>query len=157
LKLTGGPQERERESKMNGTPSPDAPSPEHTVLAFIRAMHSWEEFAWQASREARRRAPEDDPTQAISEALDKVFAQFCTPKDRPFGRAGSFQDPPECDPSRERVVRTKVVNRRAEVETERNAVLGGGPWLYVLHLHDGRWLIDNVKWNDGTTWKRGIL
>jgi hypothetical protein len=132
-------------------------TPDGVVRAFIQAMHDWEVSAWQASR-ARQNDPSAAPSEAqVKAGLDAVFAEFCTPKDRPFGRAGSYQHPPEYDPERERVVGCTVRERKAEVETEREAVPGGGPWRYTLHLHNGQWLIDGVKWKDATTWKRGVL
>ena len=132
----------------------DYGDPQSVVRAFIESMNSWEKFAHQLSREAEQceNWPEILRTQEL------VFSRFCTAKDRPSGRSGSFQNPPEYDPRSEIVVSSNIERKdRAHVETDRVASLGGGRYRYTLHLHDGRWLIDNVKFDENGRWRPSIL
>jgi hypothetical protein len=130
---------------------------EAVVAAFIRAMNEWEWDAWRAGREARDTSTPDSYWPAVTASLQRVFAEYCTPRERPHGREASFQSPPEYDPEREHVVATRIEGRKALVDTDRQAALGGGRLRYTLHIRGDRWLIDNVKRRLGDAWERGIL
>lgn len=149
------------------TPSPSQPSapqaragatPESIVMAFIRAMNEWEQQAWDASRKARLTPDPESYWPEVTARLDRVFAEFCTPRKRPQGREESFQKPPEYDPNTERILGCETKGDKAHVDTERQApLLDGGLRRYVLHLRSGKWLIDNVKDKDGERWTPAIL
>jgi hypothetical protein len=131
---------------------------ESVVTAFIRAMHEWELDAWRTERGARQgRDPE--PWTEIRAGQERVFAAYCTTRDRPYGRQASFQHPPEYDPAGEDVSGVEVRGRTAQVETERRAPLGGGRRRYQLQARADRWLIDSVKGlADGSgRWENRIL
>ena len=118
--------------------------PKAVVATFIRAMNAWELFASGLSKE-------DGITSraTVKEEVDAVFACFCTQKDRPYGRLGSFQSPPEYDPDHEEIIGFTIESsKKAFVDTRREAVLGGGEYRYALHLSDGKWLIDNLKFKE---------
>jgi len=91
--------------------------------------------------------------------MDAVFACFCTPKERKFGRLGSFAKPPEYDPAKEHVLETEVAEnqKRAFVITHRDAVLFGGRHRYALVRREGKWLIDTLKRERGAEWQNAIL
>jgi NTF2 fold immunity protein of polymorphic toxin system component len=127
-------------------------SPEAVVEAFIQAMNDWERRAWRVSRAARDSADPSSCWPEIRATMDAVFATYCTPHERPHGRQGSFQKPPQYDPRSERVVRAAIDQDRAYVETDRVSPLGGGAHRYTLHRRAHRWLIDNVKRQDGERW-----
>ena len=131
----------------------DFASPESVVTAFIASMNAWEINANRISRSGDGdHWPEIHRTQAL------VFDRFCTPTTRPRGRAGSFRNPPEYDPERERVLGSRLHGaKHAFVETDREEVLEGGRYRYVLHLLDGRWLIDNVKVERDGKWRAAVL
>lgn len=132
-------------------------APESVVVAFIRAMNEWELRAWDASRKARETPDPESFWPEITASLDHVFAEFCTPRKRPQGRASSFQNPPEYDPKTERILGSETSGAKAHVDTERQAPLDGGLRRYVLHLRSGKWLIDSVKDQDGERWQPAIL
>lgn len=132
-------------------------SPESVVTAFIRAMNEWELSAWDARRQARDTSNPESYWPEVTAGLERVFAQFCTPRERPYGRQASFQRPPEYDPKTERIVGIEIVGDKTHVETEREALLGGGPRRYVLHLRNERWFIDNVKQLREGKWIKAIL
>ncbi len=140
---------------MENDVSEDLP-PDAIVTAFIEAMHVWEVNAWAASRRARGTPQAEDYQVEVSAACDRVFAQFCTPRKRPYGRNASFSKPPEYDPATERIVATRISGNKAEVDTLRQALLGG-PFRYVLHRRDGRWLIDSLKSEQDGQWRPDIL
>jgi NTF2 fold immunity protein of polymorphic toxin system component len=133
------------------------PSPEAIVSAFIQAMNRWELGAWDASRRARDTPDPASYWPEIKASFDLVFAEFCTPRDRPHGRNASFLHPPEYDPNVEKIIRSELAGDKAYVDTQREAPLGGGVLRYTLHQRNGRWLIDSVKRMCGDKWERAIL
>ena len=132
----------------------DYDDPESVVSGFIASMNFWEIQAWTLSKKSK----DGQIWAEILRAQEAVFASFCTPKDRPFGRNGSFQKPPEYDPQNESIVASDFEREdRAHVETQREALLGGGRYRYTLYRRGGRWLIDNIKFYEAGTWTRSIL
>ena len=131
----------------------DYTNPESVVMAFIRTMNSWEKHADYLSRAG-------DPTYhaAVLETQGVVFSRFCTPRERKQGRIGSYRRPPQYDPDKEQLLEvTPARGRRVHVETNRDSVLGGGRYRYVLHKNGGRWLIDSVKLEDRGKWRSVVL
>lgn len=135
------------------------PDPADVVRAFIAAMHAWELSA-AAVIEAADRAGENgfDPKYGIQAGQDAIFARFCTPKARPYGRNASFGQPPEYQPAHEAILEATIETpRRAVVYTQQGTGFRNRR-MYVLHRKGGKWLLDSVKWqqHDGT-WANGIL
>lgn len=135
----------------------ESSSPESVVTSFIHAMNEWELGAWSARRHARDTSNPESYWPEVTAGFERVFAEFCTSRKRPQGRQASFQRPPEYDPKTERIVGSEIVGDKAHVETERQALLGGGTRCYVLHLRGDRWLIDNVKQLSEGKWIQAIL
>ncbi|MEM6293195.1 MAG: NTF2 fold immunity protein [Myxococcota bacterium] len=138
-------------------PECDYEQPESVVRAFIAAMHGWEVESKRLSREAGNASDPAAYWVPVTERMNAIFKSYCTRKERPHGRQGSFQDPPEYDPSREQVLRSEVEKRRVMVDTERQAIFAGGRHRYVLLREGGKWLIDSVKQELQGRWERGIL
>lgn len=132
-------------------------SPQSVVAAFIQAMHEWELSSWEASRRARNTPDPASYWPEVAAALGRVFATFCTPRERPQGRQASFQKPPEYDSNAEHILDSGITGDRARVDTERKAPFGGGLLRYTLHRRDNQWLIDNVKRKNGDDWEPAIL
>jgi hypothetical protein len=129
------------------------------VTAFIAAMNGWEIASWKAQRACRE---SDDPSAyqpGVLHEMIRIFANYCIPKERKYGRNGSFQKPPEYDPACERVVDVAIDDsrRRAYVTTQREAILGGGTYRYTLLARHKKWLIDNVKQEVDGTWNNSVL
>ncbi|NOS82559.1 MAG: hypothetical protein E8D46_00225 [Nitrospira sp.] len=135
----------------------ESSSPESVVTAFIHAMNEWEVSAWAARRQARDTSDPESYWPEVSAKVERIFTKFCTPRERPYGRQASFQRPPEYEPKTEQIVGSEIVGAKAHVDTERQAPLGGGSLRYVLHRHDDRWRIDNVKQKDRDKWIKAIL
>ena len=129
---------------MLNNPESKSLEPAEVVRQFISDMHAWEV---QSGADYQTSPPEDHQafhgrllaTQAI------VFARWCTPKERPYGRKGSFGLLPEYQPAHERILETCLENaRRAVVHTQEGT--GTKRRLqYVLLKKAGRWLIDSKK------------
>jgi len=130
---------------------------EAVVAAFIRAMNTWEENAWRSMRAASETWTPESYWPGIVASLKLVFDEFCTDRERPNGRLGSYQHPPEYNPATEHVRDSQSLGRKARVDTERRAILGGGTLRYTLVRRGDRWLIDNVKRRNGDGWHREIL
>ena len=131
--------------------------PESTVTEFIRAMHEWEVNADDASRRARGSPQAASYLDEVSAACDRVFAEFCTARERPHRRQASFSRPPEYNPQTERIVASSVDGAKAQVDTHREAVLGAGLYRYLLRCQHGKWLIDRVKHEQDGQWQNHIL
>ena len=119
--------------------------PAETVRRFIVDMHAWEV---QSGADYKTSPPEDH--QAFRERLlatqAVVFARWCTPRERPYGRQGSFGLLPEYQPEHEHLLETCLEGpRRALVYTQLD-IRTKRRWRYVLFKKAGRWLIDNRKY-----------
>lgn len=139
------------------TAADDIASPEARVAAFIRAMHAWELASWDASRKARGAPDPASYRPGVEAALDRVFAEFCAAPGVPEGRAASFQRPPGYDPALERIAGCDAAADRASVETERDALLGGGRRRYRLVRTGGRWRIDGADERRRDGWAAAML
>ncbi len=132
--------------------------PEKVLLEFISQMNLWEKSASKAQREVKDTPEPDSYFPTIQKSLDAIFERYCTRKERPLGRQGSFCSPPEYDPEQEEMENVeKVSNKRVEIQTQRNSGFFEKR-LYVLIRKKDQWLIDHVKTigEDGAT-ERGIL
>jgi hypothetical protein len=125
--------------------------PAEVVTGFIAAMHQWEKECARIDKKAQPGASSG----MAREALGVVFGEFCTPKERKYGRQGSYSMPPEYDLKNETITDVRLVSpRRAEVEARRASGLDQGLRVYVLLKVKGAWLIDGNKVRDG---EPGIL
>lgn len=144
-------------------PQCDDTDPQSVLLAFIRAMNSWERWAW-ARNSASRNRQHADPLSVNEEILaemNRVFSAYCTEKPRLYGRNGSFGHPPEYDPDREVVSGCEIdrPRRRALVYTVRESLIGGRPTRrrYTLVFKYKIWRLDNVAWELDGHWVRKNL
>lgn len=116
-------------------------APETVLFGFIHAMNRWE-------KEAARlfKANGQDFTDESLQALRSIFSEYCTPRarDRPYGRNGSFQTPPEYDPAREDLLEVRPESPRRVVLVTRSARLNWR-YRYVLLKQKGRWFLDSKK------------
>ena len=133
--------------------------PGSVVAGFISAMYHWELDSWKAMRAAQN---SDDPPsyqEVVKQRQTEIFNNFCTNKGRKQGRLGSFQNPPEYNPSSEKVSSSTIEpnGRKAIVETVRESRLGGGIYRYVLYRREQRWLIDNLTHEVDGVWEKAIL
>lgn len=120
----------------------DYSNPESVVRKFISAMNTWEIESHNLSKQGKG-------FEIITENMNKIFELYCTKKERPYGRNGSYQRPPEYDPETETIIKSTVEKQnKALVITSRNAILGGGIYKYVLYKKSGKWLIDNLKFEE---------
>lgn len=113
----------------------DDNDPVSVVRGLILEMHRFEKAAPQAKN-----------VKELLKLQDAVYQRFCTAKDRPYGRNGSYQSPPEYQPNNEYLIDCTYPNpRRAEVFT-RNDKNIPTEYLYVLLKKGGRWLVDSKKY-----------
>jgi hypothetical protein len=112
----------------------DFSKPATVVRGLIIAMNQFEEAAHLAQGKDE-----------ILTLMNGVYGRFCTDKQRPYGRNGSYSRPPEYDPVTEKLIASQVVRAgRAEVVT-RSQSQGDRENLYILIKKAGRWLIDSRK------------
>src|SRR4051812_40356474 len=82
-------------------------------------MHDWEVRVAADNRTVDGKS-HDAFYQRACASLAEVFARWCTPKERKYGRLGSFSKPPEYQPEHEMIGDTVVESpRRACVLTRR--------------------------------------
>lgn len=133
--------------------------PTSVVSAFIAAMNKWEIESWNAMQAARESEKPFSYQEGVSMRMKKIFDLYCTKKERKYGRLGSFQQPPVYDLSMEKIISIAIDEKsiKAVVESEREAILSGGKYRYVLFRKNGKWLIDNLKHERNRKWERAIL
>jgi hypothetical protein len=85
----------------------DLTQPESVLRGFILSMHRWECTA------AKRRFVNE----VSNDELKTIFDLYCTPKERPYGRNGSFRIPPEYDAEESLLSKNRLTPRRAELIT----------------------------------------
>ena len=132
----------------------DYSSPEKVLRSFIFAMNRYEK---KAAALGKKRPPGATVNQEILAAMQAVFAAYCTPLERPYGRHGSYRTPPEYDPEGEFLIEVKLVNpRRAELITRDKKE--ENEFLYVILKKKGRWLLDSKKLRlIGANWMKWFL
>lgn len=151
------------------SPSGSPPEgPEAVVRGFIADMNAWELWCVEG-KDARDEAMEKDLPGAEeqyrqwradqSQRQQTIFDRWCTPKERKYGRLGKYSQPPEYQPDKERIAEvTQRSAKKVEVQTDRTSRGSPQRRMYVVLLHEGRWLIDAVKWQKSSgTWTSGIL
>ena len=131
----------------------DATDPTSVLRGFILAMHRWEVACMQTIDD------EQIDIERFRMEQDQIFARFCTPKRRAYGRLGSFSSPPDYAPE-ECLVSVDTGGNRSEMMTRQcddRAMRYEN--LYILIRNNGRWLVDGKKSRSlGTkTWKNDIL
>lgn len=139
--------------------SDELASPLQTLYKFMAAMNQWEREAHQESQRILREGGSwAIKNQKDLEAMHKIFAQYCTPKDRPLGRQGSFSHPPEYDPETEQVLEIVEESKRRVVIFTQEGSGFQHKNRYVLLRKGDKWLIDNKQWLDldGKWQKRGL-
>lgn len=110
---------------------------ESVLRAFILSMNRWE---IESSKQGD--AVDWDKTRV---EYAKAFSPYCTPKQRVYGRGGSFGFPPNYEPE-EWLTSVTVKGARAELTTvQRRDRPARYENLYVLLKKDGKWLVDSKK------------
>jgi hypothetical protein len=126
-----------------GLPKPRAEREPGEVLRwFIAAMSHWE-------RECARIRGTEGGAAVVhfnGAALAAIFEEFCTPRERPQGRAGMFTIPPEYDPADEVGQPVVAGPRRVEIETVRRAGREARARYVLLNVR-GAWLVDSKTTN----------
>ena len=131
----------------------DYSRPESVLRGFILAMHRGATAAAAAAGAAPDFA-------AIRASEREAFAPFCTEKERPQGRSGSFGVPPAYSPDEALVEIIPVNTRRDELVTRQGRDRSlRYECRYVLLRQGARWLLDSRQrrplGQDG--WSRAIL
>lgn len=133
------------------------------MRAFIAAMNVWETEAWAAHEHARENGIEDlRYWEEATQKLQLIYAQYCTPRERPYGRLGIetcavIGHPPDYNPETEKIIEVNhVTSRRVLILTE--SPMKGMPTLlqssqYVFLKVGGEWRVDSKRYlyDDGTS------
>ena len=118
--------------------------PPEVVRGFITDMHAWEAQTLLDHRSSGPSEVDEFWAQARA-SLGGVFARWCTPKERKYGRLGSFSNPPEYQPEHEAILEAIVEStRRACVYTQQGTGFRNKR-MYILVKKSDLWLIDSVK------------
>jgi hypothetical protein len=128
-------------------------TPRDVLIDFITAMHKWETESWERMRRTRHDANPFSYQSGVLQRMNDIFARFCTTKDRPYGRKGSFSHPPEYDPTTEQILEiVEESPRRVSIQTQQRTGFRNR-CQYVLLKEGGEWRIDNKKilYDDGAT------
>ena len=131
-------------------PSEAAPDPDDVaaakkvLYAFFEAMNGWEK---QCERDSRKRGTDEaEANRQRSDAVAKIFDEYCTPKPRKYGRPSliSWQSPPTYNQPK----KMKILN--IEQPSRRKIVMCTDEWLhfryqFVVVKRGDRWLVDHKK------------
>jgi len=121
--------------------------PEERLRLFIIAMEKWESESWQAMKQAERTSNPKSYEDPARRRLIAIFQEFCTPKERPYGRVDNLSLANPSDYCSTKLVLTprKLSPRRGvfvATSAQRGLVT---QWVFVMLKQDGRWLVDNKK------------
>lgn len=135
------------------------PSPVQVLRAFMTAMNEWERNSYQEFEKVRNGDGDwISERQHRLQGINEIFAQYCTPKDRPLGRQGSFGHPPEYDPETEQVLEIVEESKRRVVIYTQEGTRFRNKCRYVLLCKGDKWLLDSKQWQDVEgKWQRGAL
>lgn len=130
-----------------------AKAPRAVLVEFIAAMCKWEIESWEHMRRMRN-APEPFSYRPdVLQRMNEIFAAFCTIKDRPHGRHGSFQHPPEYDPATGQILEVVEESpRRVVIQTQQGSGFRNR-CQHVLLQKGGEWRIESkrIVYDDGTS------
>ena len=65
----------------------DFNKPDTVVIAFMTEIAQWE---YEKTQDWKNNPPSKGTSPIINDKKQKIFARYCTPKDRPYGRQGTF-------------------------------------------------------------------
>ena len=117
------------------------------VRGFVAAMNKWEHSSAREANAKKRLA-----------AMNAVFGDYCTVKERKHGRFGSFGMPPEYDPKTEQIREvTATTTSRIEVLTDRKVLGMDRRRIYVVVKKKDGWRIDSAKQSSGGKFSPSIL
>jgi hypothetical protein len=124
------------------------------LQAFFREMNSWERDCW-----SRRKDPDiDGRNKRHLASMQEIFVRYCTPKERKYGRLGSYSNPPEYDPQAEKILEQALESSRRAVITTQQTTGFCHKCRYVLLRRGNQWLVDNKQWQDHTgKWNKVAL
>jgi hypothetical protein len=107
--------------------------PSQIVLGFVRAMGRWEVGCVRDQKLDR-------------DGLEKIFAIYCTPRDRKYAQRVHFSNPPEYNPEKETVERVESRGKRAQVFTVTRFPFSHFRYYCYTLLHEEEgWLLDSKK------------
>lgn len=131
------------------------------LKSFIAEMNKWELQAAETYDEICKENSKLDPEkvkETNERLVDEIFAKYCTPKERKFGRLGTFQMPPAYDPKEEIIEITYPNAKKATVETQQHTGMRNKNRYTLFYKNDG-WLIDYKEYFSGyeDKWVKAIL
>jgi hypothetical protein len=118
------------------------------LLAFLEEMNKWEQFCNEVERDDSLTFYEQSAKQ--QEAIHKIFDEYCTKKERKYGRpttiSYSIEDSDDCDIIEEKItnIEEKDSKNKVIVLTEQNDSLNS-KYQYLLVKNKGIWLVDSKK------------
>lgn len=118
--------------------------PIRILREFIAAMNQWERQCWQEYCQIRAEGGDLTMYQEnVLQGMRIIFNAYCTPRERPYGRYGSYQHPPEYDPETEQILDVVEESKNRVVITTQVGIGIRHTLRYVLLRKRGKWLIDN--------------
>ena len=121
---------------------------------FILAMHAWELDA--ANNHIKRiDGQKEHDWGKIHEEMAAIFAQYCTPRERPYGRnGGSFSSPPAYQPEEQLLEVITISKQKKELITKGKQ----HEYAYVAILKNNEWRLDSKRQRlKGGDWMRTTL
>ena len=107
--------------------------PAQIVLGFVRAMGRWEVACNQSKKLDR-------------EGLERIFAVYCTKRDRKYVKRVHFSNPPEYDAEKEVIEKVENRGKRTQVFTVTRFPFSHFRfYCYTLQHDEKGWRLDSKK------------
>lgn len=128
---------------------------------FIAEMNRWEQQCYKDLRKTNLATADlAAANQKDLDAMNEIFTKYCTPKKRTNNHVGAYGNPPEYDPSVEKIVDIESVSKK-KIIIYTQKELGARvkfKYRYTLMKKGDRWLIDNREWFGlNNKWEKAIL
>ncbi len=115
--------------------------PVETLTCFMKEMNQWE----NSYRDAfiKDHFVDKEPYRI---ELNNIFSEWCTVKERKYGRQTSMQVsfPPDYDPENDEIIGSDVIKKKAFITVQKNMGFKNR-YLYTLHFKNNEWRIDKKE------------
>lgn len=124
------------------------------VENFIQKMNEWETFCCKVDED--QTLSFDERFQKQKAEVVKIFSEYCTDKERKFGRPTTISYGGEYEAGKEKIIEIEELNKsKAIVYTETIDVELPSKYQYGVVKKNGQWLLDTKK--RYSTWKKKWL
>ena len=121
------------------------------IETFIQKMHEWEIFCFKIDED--KTLTFDEKFQKQQAEVSKIFEDYCTQKERQFGRPTTISYGNEYEPDKEKITKIEELSKhKVIVYTETTDVGLPSKYQYGAVKKNESWLLDTKK--RYSSWKK---